>query len=75
MFIAAQGQGAQYCWCCARRSTCEDQALPLRGPLPLVPRAASPHKRNLRAPTLDVLCGLYVLYVFAGANTRTRPVV
>ena len=26
-------------------------------------------------PNPDTPCGLYVLYVFAGANTRTRPVV
>ena len=35
--------------CTATRSPCEDQALPLRGPLPLVPRAASPHRGNLVA--------------------------
>ena len=33
----------------ATRSPCEDQALPLRGPLPLVPRAVSPHRGNLVA--------------------------
>ena len=35
--------------CTATRSPCEDQALPLRGPLPLVPRAVSPHRGNLVA--------------------------
>ena len=35
--------------CMATRSPCEDQALPLRGPLPLVPRAVSPHRGNLVA--------------------------
>ena len=33
----------------AARSPREDQALPLRGPLPLVPRAVSPHRGNLVA--------------------------
>jgi len=33
----------------AARSPREDQALPLRGPLPLVPRAVSPHRGNLTA--------------------------
>ena len=35
--------------CKATRSPCEDQALPLRGSLPLVPRAVSPHRGNLVA--------------------------
>ena len=39
----------------ATRSPCEDQALPLRGPLPLVPRAVSPHRGNLVALSLSFI--------------------
>ena len=41
--------------CMATRSPCEDQALPLRGPLPLVPRAVSPHRGNLVALSLSFI--------------------
>ena len=44
-----------------RRSTCEDQALGFF------------HWDSV--PNPDTPCGLYVLHVFAKANTRTRPVV
>ena len=39
----------------AARSPREDQALLLRGPLPLVPRAVSPHRGNLVALSLSFI--------------------
>ena len=38
-----------------RKCTLQDQALPLRGPLPLEPRAASPSERNFLSRKTDIM--------------------
>lgn len=38
-----------------RKCTLQDQALPLRGPLPLEPRAASPSDRNFLSRKTDIM--------------------
>ena len=54
--------GAELQVCTATRSPCDDQALSLAFHWDSVPNPDAPR-------------GLFILHVFAAANTRTRPVV